>query len=313
MENQDVTSQDASQEIDNGSSLSGEQELINYFNSQESQETDNAESDETTEEVSEPTATTETEVAERKVIVKVDGEELEVPESELISRYQKSSAADRRFEEAANLRKEALTKQQHFETEANKLQNALNYFSNKAQEWDAAGLLSKPDPALLESDPVMYLKQEREFHARLAEIQKAHTAQQYLIQQQEQLRNESLAAHLQAEQARLPEVLPEWKDSKIAEREQSELVTYMRNLGYNDRDLEELSYSRASNIALAIKAMRYDALRAKAATNKVTPQPAKVVSGQATNKPAGERNAVKQFMKTGSTDDLASAFSEMFG
>ncbi len=44
--------------------------------------------------------------AERKFKVKVSGEEREVTETELISRYQKEAAAEKKFEEAAKIRKQ---------------------------------------------------------------------------------------------------------------------------------------------------------------------------------------------------------------
>lgn len=45
--------------------------------------------------------------APRKLKLKVDGEELELEEAEVLRRAQKSSAADRRFEDAAKLKKES--------------------------------------------------------------------------------------------------------------------------------------------------------------------------------------------------------------
>ena len=252
---------------------------------------------------------------EEKFIAKVNGKEVEVTKAELLETYQKERAADKKFEEAASIRKEAQQSREKFDTEANKLQNALNHFAQVAQQWDSAGLLSPPDKSLLDSDPVRYLKEDREYNERIAEIQKAHASQQYLQQQMAEQREIEMQSHIEAERGRLTVLIPEWKDAKVAEKEQAELVTYLRKQGYDDADLNELSNSRASNVALVVKAMRYDQGKQNIVAGKAKPQPVRTIGSQPSSQFSQDAYsaAKKKAFKTGSATDAADAFSQMFG
>lgn len=249
--------------------------------------------------------------------VKIDGEEKQVTRDELIANYSKSNAADKRFNEAAEIRKASEAKIQAAESEQAKLQNALNYFTQIVQQWDLAGLLSPPNVALLDSDPVTYIKQQREYESRVAEIEKAQAAQAYLNQQSQQQQQERLKAHLSQESQRLPELLPEWKNSEIRAKETKEVTQYLLNQGYSHEDIEGLNVSRASNIALVIKAMRYDNLvqKAKSGVNRVQNMPQRVERPTGNNAPGVDavQASKAKLMKSGSMNDAADYFSQLFG
>lgn len=112
------------------------------------------------------------------------------------------------------------------------------------------------------------------------------------------------AAFRREENAKLVELVPEFGDPQTGTAKIQELVGYLSQSGY---DNEQLRYAAASDLSLAHKAMKYDALMA--AKNKATPAPVK--TGKATrSKPAQtaqtqSKRRSKAFSKIGSTDALA--------
>ena len=249
--------------------------------------------------------------------VKVDGEEKQVSKDELIANYSKATAADKRFNEAAEIRKAAETKAQALESEQAKLQNALNYFSNTVQQWQTAGLLQPPDIAMLDTDPVSYLRQKGEYESRLAEIQKAEAAQSYLQQQQERTQQERLANFIEQENQKLPQLLPEWENEDTKAKEVKKLTDYMLGQGYTHDDILSLNTSSASTVAMVVKAMRFDELvsKAKSGANKVSNLPQRVIKGGTNNAPNVDQlqTAKARLMKSGSQQDAADYFSQLFG
>lgn len=118
----DAIHEDVSQEEESFELNDERQDYINQLAAQRSKErdeelgiepTDEAaevpedEPEEESEEEHEETPPAQPEPAPQTVKVKVDGEERDVPLSEVIAQYQKGQAADRRLEEAARLKREA--------------------------------------------------------------------------------------------------------------------------------------------------------------------------------------------------------------
>jgi hypothetical protein len=334
---EDVTNKDASSELD----LAG---LFDFNESNESNETNNSEETETetvnTETISEtdseladtndpddellehfnddesdPTANSDDVDDSKTFTVKIDGEEKRVTKEELLAQYQKSVAADRRFEEAATLRKEAEAIQQRYEAEANQLQDTLGHFTQVAKQWADNGLLTPPSKELLDSDPVRYLKEQAAFEDRLMEVNKAIEAQATLDQQYAQREQETLKNHVLKEQVKLTEVIPEWKNQDVRQKEQVELVNYLKNVGYTQDEIEGLSYSRAENIALARDAMLYRKLRDKAAASKTKIQPTKTIKSQPTKSDQSNnqtKHLMNQYQKTGDRDYALKIAGDLF-
>jgi hypothetical protein len=70
-------------------------------------------------------------------------------------------------------------------------------------------------------------------------------------------------ASLPREQEILVEKIPEWGDQEVASREKEDLVNYLTNEGFDQPEIEFLSYNGKA-LAVMIKAMRYDKSKGKA-------------------------------------------------
>lgn len=247
--------------------------------------------------------------------VKIDGEEKQVSRDELIAHYQKEAASQKRFEEAANLRREAEQQKAEYLQHQQLMQKAVEHFNNIANQWANEG---QPDWAdLLENNPHEYLRQKQIWEARSAEMQKAQMAQAYLQQQQQQQQEQFLSQHLQKESERITELLPEWKNPDVRTRDEKDLIDYLKGQGYSNEDLAALNRSRASNIKLAMDAMKYNRLleQAKTTSKKVGQIPARAerpgVANVGSNTAFAEAKA--RLSKSGSIDDATAAFAAMFG
>jgi len=242
--------------------------------------------------------------------VKVNGKEIEVSLPELLATYQKETAANEKFEQAAEIRKTASAEIQKAQAEraetAQKLQQAELVLRGQLAEqpnWDA----------LLQSDPVQYLRIKQVWeqkHAQLNAIQ----AQQQNLSYQAQIEDQKNMQAFLAEQAdALHQALPDWKDPVKGQAERQALSAYLKKQGYGDDEL--VNFTRAKDVLISRKAMLYDALMSKAAktterVEKLPPQ--KVMRSGAT--PASTDGRTKQMQalrRSGSTADAASIFEKM--
>jgi hypothetical protein len=204
--------------------------------------------------------------------VKINGEEKQVSRDELIAHYQKEQAASQKFEEAAQIRREVEQQREQYLQGLQQSKQFIDLVSQQAQQWAMEGQPNWQE--LLENNPHEYLKQQEIFKQRQATLQAAQQQYAYLQQQQQAQQQAELQQHLAKESDRLvKELIPEWSNPDVRVKDEQELVSYLKNSGYSDQDLMNLSHSRADNIALARKAMLYDRAMAKAKSLK-KPQPA---------------------------------------
>jgi hypothetical protein len=237
--------------------------------------------------------------------VKVDGEEKDVTADELVKSYQLEQAAQRRMQEAAEIRKNseadanALAQQRQQYAEAlETLQGTLNSADDKPREyWEK----------LSEEDPIQYMREREAVRDRKEAIEKVNLERQRIGSEQQEQAMRQQQALLQSEQEKLLKALPAWKDPEVASKEKAAIVTYaQRQLGFSDSDIGNMVDSRA---VLAIrKAYLYDELMDKkpAAQKKVSKAPKVTKSGTPTTKAQSKakRNdkALERLNKTGSKD-----------
>ena len=234
-------------------------ELDEEVEQEETSDTDEEEDvDEEEEEPSEEGDEDEEDEEPQEVVftVKVDGEEIEVNQEELISGYQRnkdytqktqSLAEERKAIEATQSELEA-QRTQYIELNKQMLQQdmaALKQFDNI--DW----------ASLKENDPLEYaakyaekLEAERQAQMRLQATQNAIAQSQ---QQEQAVMNQYLAE----QQVELETILPESKDAEF----KTQLAEYAQSIGYTDEDLSNLV--RAKDVVMLNKARLYDELQGK--------------------------------------------------
>ena len=283
--------------------------------------------EEASEEVQEPTAETEVEATEEETVeaeaaeesqaeaeevetedsdeeyeeelvetyrVKVDGDEYDVTQEELIKNYQLEQTAQKRLMKASEERKALDAEKAQTEQVRTQYEQALDLMQKQLQSANQPKDQAYWD-SLYESDPLEYVRQrdtERDNQAKMQAVQ----AEQLRLQQE----------NLQREQAKLLEMIPEWKDSAVEAKEKAALVSYAKERGWTDKELANTVDSRY--IELMRKAYLFDNLQSgkPIAKKKVKAAPKMVKSGQPKSKADSasdrKRKAFEKLKKTNSRD-----------
>lgn len=180
---------------------------------------------------------------------KIDGKESPVKFQDLLKSYQLQGHAENRAREAAEKEKAAERRMQEAEQQVQaRLQQQQDYLQNLH---NMAGILQQELNgeyqaidwrSLWQQDPAQAREYERRFEQRQARI---NQTVQGITQRDAQLRHEasrqSEAAkqqRLQAQAKRLLDLIPDWKDSAVYEKERNELLQWARASGVDPSDLD---------------------------------------------------------------------------
>tara|TARA_B100000700_G_C15046840_1_gene858340 strand:+ start:802 stop:1719 length:918 start_codon:yes stop_codon:yes gene_type:complete len=235
----------------------------------------------------------EEEVEEPLFTVKVDGEEYDVNTAELIKSYQLEKTAQKRLQDVSEQRKQVAGEKAAIEQERQNYAHALQQLQSQLatepektqEEWNS----------LYEKEPMEYMRQRELLRDKQEKLQAIKNEQAALQQQ-----------NLVTQQAKLLELVPEWKNSEVATREKTDLIAYLKNQGFSDQDVANATDARI--ISLARKASLYDQLQSKKGVvkKKVGTAPKMVKSGQPKGKvdvaEQRKREAFSKLSKSGSRD-----------
>ena len=255
----------------------------------------------------EETSAKELDFAQTKHKVKVRGQELEVDYTELLNGYSRTEdytrdkmavAEEKRqiaAERAAYVQKleaaEAVLAERHAEPDWDHLRSTLtdDEFADAHAQWS------------IQQRNVERVRQERE------------REQQKL--QHDQM--EHYRAHIQAEQSKMLQLLPDWADEAVRTKAQQELASYAMQLGFTPEQIAGINDSRM--MLVLHKAAQMDKLERKARTAKpvvagkptvpsVAPSKPKSVARVGTPSAQQEYNKSRQALrKTGSLESAAAA------
>jgi len=249
------------------------------------------------------------------VKVKVDGEEVEVTLAELRNGYSRTSDYTRKAQALAEERKafqgEAETIRQERAQYAELLpllQQQLIQQASAEPDWDT----------LYNEDPIEAARLERQWR-------KSREDQSYRFQaiqaEQERLAQEAAAdqmrnvqAFVEAERAKLPDVIPEWKNQEVMLREAKELREWALSSGLTEQDVESLR--QASHVALIRKAMLYDKGKTKVAQASKPKQKSRVIrpgsSGtQVEVRSTDVKRASQRLVRSGRVSDAAALLDKL--
>lgn len=258
-----------------------------------------------------PNTPESTDPEEQRFTVKVNGEERQIPLSELVKGYQLES--DYRIK-TSQVAEQARAAQAQFQ-QAQQLQaqygQALQTYAQQLQAMQPQA----PDPALIDSDPVGYLRQQQAFQNWQGQMQRVQAEQSQLSQRQQQNFAAQQQQHMAAEAELLTKAIPDWADAAKAKAGKAELTKYLKEVvGFDDDRIASVADHRA--IVMARKAMLYDQLISKqaAVTEKVAKLPPKAPQrpgGGEISPTDGRTRAMQSLKKSGSIDDAANAFAAM--
>lgn len=185
--------------------------------------------------------------------VKVNGEEIEVPEDELVKGYSRTQDYTRKTQEAAELRKQAeaetaaaRSEREQLAAQLTTLQQALQQMTPAEPDWDQ----------LRAEDPEHFADVYAAWQIHQRRLSDLDAARQDAVQKVLADRHQQHMSYLQAEKAKLVEAIPEWKNPDVAKKEAAALREYAKSKGYSDDEINAVSDHRV--MLLLRNAMRYE-------------------------------------------------------
>jgi hypothetical protein len=251
----------------------------------------------------------------QKFTVEVDGKPIELTAEQMaehVKNGMRQADYTKKTTELAEQRRATEAQQAEARAQRDQYAAKLDTFTQQAN-YEVNALRAQLTPELLNSDPMAYLQIERTANERQAQLQQAQREMQQITEQRTKEKAEADRLAAQDQHEKLLAKVPEWKDPAKAKAEVSQLKEYLTQQGYEPG---EADFTDHRSVILARKAMQYDALmaRAKATQTKVAAAPAKVArTGAPVPANDGRPTSVRRFEQTGSRDDAAAAFADMFG
>ena len=291
-------------------SESGEEELPTDEDNQltqdeESEEEEEPLEDSEDEETEELEELEEEEPEEELFEVKYDGKTNKVSLQELKDSYSKGQNYTRKSQALAEERGKIENAQAELSQLREEALKALNFA--KQQRPQSPERDNEYWNNLKETDPVQFLIERDAERDSLLQSQAIDQEMQRLELQKEAEQRENLKKHVDEQKAQLLEFIPEWKDSKLADKEKKLVVKFGLKQGFSQQELDTAYDSRA--VATLRKAALWDQLQEKKKGIKPIKRSSMKPgskSGDPTKIKTGK--AMERLRKSGSIDDAAAVF-----
>jgi len=165
--------------------------------------------------------------------------------------------------------------------------------------------------SLKTEDPIAYAIAMAEKVEREKQLAAVQAERQRVQQEQQSYQQAQLQKHIQTEQQKLVEAIPEFKDDVKAEVIRRDIRNYAKSIGFTEQELSQVYDSRA--VLALYKAAQFDKLMSNkgAATKKVATAP-KTIRPGTSNPQSSENETVKKerakLRQTGNKKDAARLF-----
>lgn len=282
---------------DEGQDTQPEEVLDEYEDADELEAADESE-DETAEDVEDEGAQTYT--------VKVNGEEVEVTEDELLNGYSRQRDYIHKTEQLANARKE-------MEAEFQAVQQERQLYAQYLGQLAQATKPQRPDfEALAKDHGIEAAMQARIQYEGAMERYNELTSEQQEAMRRAQAQQAKAKQEWQAqEHAALLKARPEWKDPDTFKSAASEIEEFALEFGYTTDQLADVSHK---DVLILDAARKWFAANSKA--QQLKPSRGKVLrpggKGQVQGK-SRARKARERYQKSGSVEDGAEALRHILG
>lgn len=181
---------------------------------------------ENTEETAESDENVENSDDEETVIIKIDGEEKEVPLTALLETYQKSESADQKFQQASEIRKQS---QKRINEADQILQQYTTELEAIRQELGRSQLSDAQLADLKEKDPNAYIQYRDALDQNMA-----------VARQAEQKQTEIINLVKQRETQALLNAVPDWEDAAKFNEDREHIKKFAGNYGFAPEEIESI-------------------------------------------------------------------------
>jgi hypothetical protein len=242
--------------------------------------------------------------------VKVDGQEVEVTQEELINGYSRQQDYTRKTQELAHQRKT-------FEQQQAELAQRDAIYSQLLPKMEAqlqGELANEPDwDTLYNDDPVGYVREKQLWDQKKEKLQAVNAEQQRLQQETMQSQQEQIRQMVEYGNQKLLEIIPEWQNPEVATQEKVAISEYAVNvLGYTPEEIQQVYDYRA---LLGLRSAWLNSKTQQAVKKKPTQNaPARVARPGTTNRPKTAtpvKKAKQRLAKSGKVQDAAKVFEQI--
>jgi len=245
-----------------------------------------------------------------KYRVKANGEELEVSLDELLNGYSRTADYQKKTQSLAEQRKAV-------EAERSKIEETAKVRDTYAQRLQVIEQLLQQQTGtenlaeLKENDPIAYAIAIAERSEKEKQLSAIQAERQRVQQEQAQQQAQVLQSHIQQEQQKLVEMIPEFRDEAKAEVIRRDIRSYAKSIGFSDQELSQVYDSRA--VSALYKSMMYDKLVAgKPVAHKKVQSAPKTLKPGTSNPKSSEQEAKKKdferLRQSGNKKDAARLF-----
>jgi len=242
--------------------------------------------------------------------VKVDGQEVEVTQDELINGYSRQQDYTRKTQELSQQRK-TIEQQQAELAQRDAIYSQL---LPKMEAQLKGELANEPDwNTLYEDDPVGYVREKQLWDEKKEKLSAVSAEQQRLQQEALVKQQTQIQQFVEYGNQKLLEIIPEWQNQEVALKEKAAISEYAVNtLGYTPEEIQQVYDYRA---LLGLRNAWLNSKTVEATKKKPTQKaPARVARPGTTNRPKTTtpvKRAKQRLAKTGKTSDAAKVFEQL--
>ena len=241
--------------------------------------------------------------------VKVDGQEVEVTQEELINGYSRQQDYTRKTQELSQQRKtieeqqaELAQRDAIYSQLLPKMEAQLNATLGEEPDWNT----------LYEDDPVGYVRQKQLWDEQKEKLKAVQAEQQRLQQESYVEQQKIIQQQVEEGQQKLLELIPEWQNEEVANKEKAEIAKHAIDvLGYTQEEVNSV-YDWRALLGLR-KAWLNDKIVETVKKKPTQKAPARVARPGTTNRPksaAPAKKAKQTLAKTGRVQDAAKVFEQ---
>ena len=242
--------------------------------------------------------------------VKIDGQEQEVTLEELQRGYSRQQDYTRKTQEIAQQKK--LIEQQL----ADLSQRDATYqeLLPRMEAQLKGDLENEPNwEQLSKDDPLGYVREKQVWDAKKEKLQAVQMEQQRVQNEQFAKHQQQLAKFVQEGQAKLLELIPEWSNEEIANKEKLAIKQYaVDELGFTTQEMDQVyDYRHLIGLRNAWLQSKTNEATKKKPTQKASVRAGKPGSSTRKVSVAPEKKLRQKLRKTGKTKDAAKLFERM--
>jgi len=294
------------QEVVEEEYLEGEEEISDDIDEEIA-----AELDEYEEESDEEQTNVEEEIEQPLTFtVKVDGQDIEVTQEELINGYSRQQDYTRKTQELSQQRK-TIEQQQAELAQRDAIYSQL---LPKMEAQLKGELANEPDwSKLYEDDPVGYVREKQLWDEKKEKAQAIQAEQQRLQEEAFAEQQKQIQQQVEFGQQRLLELIPEWQNPEVAAKEKAAIRDYAINtLEYTQQEVDSV-YDYRALLGLR-KAWLNDKIAETVKKKPTQKAPARVARPGTVNKKktvTPVRKAKQRLAKSGKVQDAARVFEQL--